>query len=152
MAPATNGKSTFIEAIGSVIGEDYMIPVDKEAVLHADKNKGRGATPELVQLRGKRLGYISENDDDRVLDEGRIKALSGSGKTNARDLYKSNAVFVNTTKIWFDLNTLPKFNGVDDGIARRPRVIPFDWRVPPPRQEPPLPRKPPAGAARVLAR
>ena len=83
-----NGKSTLIEAIGGVIGEDYMIPVDKEAVLHADKNKGRGATPELVQLRGKRLGYISENDDDRVLDEGRIKALSGSGKTNARDLYR----------------------------------------------------------------
>ena len=146
-----NGKSTFIEAIGGVIGEDYMIPVDKEAVLHADKNKGRGATPELVQLRGKRLGYISENDDDRVLDEGRIKALSGSGKTNARDLYESNAVFVNTTKIWFDLNTLPKFNGVDDGIARRPRVIPFDWRVPPERKDRRLPEKLLAEAQGILA-
>ena len=146
-----NGKSTFIEAIGGVIGEDYMIPVDKEAVLHADKNKGRGATPELVQLRGKRLGYISENDDDRVLDEGRIKALSGSGKTNARDLYESNAVFVNTTKIWFDLNTLPKFNGVDDGIARRPRVIPFDWRVPPERKDRRLPEKLMAEAKGILA-
>jgi putative DNA primase/helicase len=146
-----NGKSTFIEAITGVLGEDYTTPVDKEAVLAADKNKGRGAAPELMQLRGKRLGHISENDADRVLDEGRIKALTGSAKTNARDLYQSNAPFDNTVKLWFDLNTLPKFSGVDDGIARRPRVIPFDWRVPPDRKDRKLPEKLRAEAPGILA-
>ena len=146
-----NGKSTFIEAVTGVLGEDYTTPVDKEAVLAADKNKGRGAAPELMQLRGKRLGHISENDADRVLDEGRIKALTGSAKTNARDLYQSNTPFDNTVKLWFDLNTLPKFNGVDDGIARRPRVIPFDWRVPPDRKDRKLPKKLRAEVAGILA-
>src|SRR5262249_13876565 len=49
-----NGKSTFIEAVTGVLGEDYTTPVDKEAVLAADKNKGRGAAPELLPLRGER--------------------------------------------------------------------------------------------------
>jgi putative DNA primase/helicase len=146
-----NGKSTFIEAVTGVLGEDYTTPVDKEAVLAADKNKGRGAAPELMQLRGKRLGYISENDADRVLDEGRIKALTGSAKTTARDLYRSQDVFVNVTKIWFDLNTLPKFTGVDDGIARRPKVIPFDWRVPAEQKDKKLPEKLRAEAPGILA-
>jgi putative DNA primase/helicase len=146
-----NGKSTFIEAVAGVLGEDYALPVDKETVLHADKNKGRGAAPELMKLRGKRLGYISENDADRVLDEGRIKALTGSAKTTARDLYRSQDVFVNVTKIWFDLNTLPKFNGVDDGIARRPKVIPFDFRVPPERKDRQLPAKLQGEAPGILA-
>ncbi len=146
-----NGKSTFIEAVAGVLGEDYALPVDKETVLHAEKNKGRGAAPELMKIRGKRLGYISENDADRVLDEGRIKALTGSAKTTARDLYRSQDVFVNVTKIWFDLNTLPKFSGVDDGIARRPKVIPFDFRVPPERKDRQLPAKIQGEAPGILA-
>jgi phage/plasmid-associated DNA primase len=86
-----------------------------------------------------------------MLDEGRIKALTGSAKTNARDLYQSNAPFDNTVKIWFDLNTLPKFSGVDDGIARRPKVIPFDWRVPAELKDKKLPEKLRAEAKGILA-
>jgi putative DNA primase/helicase len=146
-----NGKSTFIEAIGGVVGEDYMIPVDKEAVLHSDKNKGRGAAPEMIQLRGKRLGYISENNDDRMLDEGRVKMLTGSEKSNPRDLYKGNVALKNTVKLWFDLNALPRFTGVDEGISRRQRVIPFDWRVPPEKKDRKLPSKLRAEAPGILA-
>src|SRR4029453_2355929 len=146
-----NGKSTFIEAVAGVLGEDYALPVDKETVLHAEKNKGRGAAPELMKLRGKRLGYISENDADRGLDEGGIKACPGGAKTTARELYRSQDVFVNVTKIWFDLNTLPKFSGVDDGIARRPKVIPFDFRVPPERKDRQLPAKLQGEAPGILA-
>jgi len=146
-----NGKSTFIEAVAGVLGEDYTTPVEKETVLAQDKNKGRGAAPELMQLRGKRLGYISENDADRELDEGRIKSLTGSKKTTARDLYRSNEPFENTAKIWFDLNTLPKFKGVDAGIARRPRVIPFDYTVPAAGKDPKLPEKLLAEAKGILA-
>jgi putative DNA primase/helicase len=146
-----NGKSTFIEAVASVMGDDYTTPVDKEAVLAADKNKGRGATPELMRLKGKRLGYISENDADRVLDEGRIKSLTGSKKTTGRGLYEATSAFDNTIKIWFDLNTLPKFTGVDKGIERRPKVIPFDFTVPPEHKDSKLPEKLLAEAQGILA-
>jgi putative DNA primase/helicase len=145
-----NGKSTFIETVSGVIGEDYATAVDKEAVLAADKNKGRGATPELMALKGKRLGYISENDADRVLDEGRIKSLTGSKKMPGRELYQSTEAFANTIKVWFDLNTLPKFNGTDNGIARRPRVIPFDFSVPPEKKDKRMPEKLAAEAKGIL--
>src|SRR5262245_31441340 len=135
----------------ALAGADYATPADKEAILYAEKNKGRGAAPELTMLRGKRLAYISENDDDRQLDEGRVKAMTGSRATPARDLYKSHDVFENVTKIWFDLNTLPQFKGVDGGISRRPRVIPFDYTVPAEGKDRQLSDKLRAEAAGILA-
>jgi putative DNA primase/helicase len=41
-------------------------------------------------------------------------------------LYEGMREWQNTAKVWMDLNHLPTFKGVDLGIARRLRVIPFD--------------------------
>jgi putative DNA primase/helicase len=43
-------------------------------------------------------------------------------------LYESQREWTNTAKLWLDLNHLPAFKGVDHGIERRPRVIPFERR------------------------
>jgi len=119
-----NGKSTFVEAIVNVLGE-YATKVDQEALLSPDR-KQRGATPELVVLIAKRLAYVNELEDGRQLDEARIKAMTGSERATGRALYAGMQEWQNTAKLWFDLNHLPAFKGVDHGIERRPRVIPFD--------------------------
>jgi putative DNA primase/helicase len=67
-------------------------------------------------------------EDSRQLDEARVKALTGSERGTGRALYEGMREWTNTAKLWLDLNHLPAFKGVDDGISRRPRVIPFDNR------------------------
>jgi putative DNA primase/helicase len=120
-----NGKSTFVGVLDALLG-DYAVNAGKETFLASSRNEGRGPEPELMRLAGKRFAYVDEIDEGRSLDEGRIKALTGGESTTARDLYKTTETFRNTTKIWFDLNTLPDFKGVDYGIERRLIVIPFD--------------------------
>jgi len=129
-----NGKSTFIGILNALLGE-YAVKLDQEAVLFAEKNRGRGASPELMRLEGKRLAFVDEMERGRKMDEARIKALTGSEESSGRNLHENTCEFRNTAKLWFDLNDLPEFSGTDRGIARRPRVIPFDRRFAPHEQD-----------------
>jgi len=69
---------------------------------------------------------VNEMDEGRQRDEARIKAMTGSKEETGRQLYKGMEIWKNTHKLWFDLNHLPTFKGIDEGISRRPRVIPFN--------------------------
>jgi putative DNA primase/helicase len=122
-----NGKSTFVAVITALFA-DYATKLDQEAILASDRNRGRGPTPELVTLIGRRLAYVDEMEESRQLDEARVKALTGSERATGRALYQNMREWTNTAKLWLDLNHLPAFRGVDAGIERRPRVIPFDRR------------------------
>ena len=70
-------RGDFVAALTALLGE-YATKLDQEAVLAADKNRGRGATPELVVLIGRRFVYVDELEEGRQLDEARVKALTGS--------------------------------------------------------------------------
>jgi putative DNA primase/helicase len=120
-----NGKSTFISTLTALLGE-YAVKLDQEAILASDRNRGRGATPELVVLASRRLAYVDELEEGRSLDEARIKALTGADRSTGRGLYEGMCEWRNTAKLWMDLNHLPNFKGIDLGIERRLRVIPFD--------------------------
>ncbi len=48
----------------------------------------------------------------------------------ARLLYKNYFSFYPTFKLWFSTNNLPAVRGTDEGIWRRIRRIPFDYRIP----------------------
>src|SRR5207244_1141749 len=111
----------------ALLGE-YAAKLDQEAILTPDR-KQRGATPEMMVLVGKRLVYVDELDEGRQLDEARVKALTGSERSTGRGVYEGQQEWTNTAKVWLDLNHLPAFKGVDHGIERRPRVIPFDRRI-----------------------
>ncbi len=125
LGSGANGKSTFVDALSALLG-DYGVKVGQEALLTAERNKGRSATPEVMVLQGKRFAYVNEMDEGRQLDEARIKAMTGSKEETGRQLYKGMEIWKNTHKLWFDLNHLPTFKGIDEGISRRPRVIPFN--------------------------
>jgi putative DNA primase/helicase len=122
-----NGKSTFVGALNALFGE-YAVDAGAETFLASTRNEGRGPEPELMRLKGMRFAYVDELPEGRALDEERVKKLTGGETTSGRDLYKSTETFENTAKVWLDLNHLPKIEGVDYGIERRIRVIPFDRR------------------------
>jgi len=121
----SNGKSTFVDLLSTLLG-DYSTNAGKETFLASRHNEGRGPEPELIAMSGKRFAHVDEADEGRLLDEGRIKSLTGGATYSGRDLYKSTETFDNTAKVWFDLNKLPGFTGIDYGIERRLLVIPFD--------------------------
>ena len=143
-------RGDFVAALTALLGE-YATKLDQEAVLAADKNRGRGATPELVVLIGRRFVYVDELEEGRQLDEARVKALTGSERATGRALYQNMREWRNTAKLWMDLNHLPAFKGVDFGIERRPRVIAFDRRFEEHEQDKQMPEKLVAELPGILA-
>ena len=94
-------RGDFVAALTALLGE-YATKLDQEAVLAADKNRGRGATPELVVLIGRRFVYVDELEEGRQLDEARVKALTGSERATGRALYQNMREWRNTAKLWMD--------------------------------------------------
>lgn len=123
-----NGKTTFIELLGYVLG-DLVGDVDAEVL-----NGGPRARPELVfaKMDGKRMGTCQELSEGRPLEEGFIKKVIGGTRAHARDLYEkvrgSKDVAV-TFKLWLDANYRPTIRGNDKGIWRRIKLIPCQTDV-----------------------
>jgi putative DNA primase/helicase len=59
------------------------------------------------------------------LNEARVKAVTGGDPVTARFLYSEYFEYDPTYKIWLSMNALPSVAGVDDGIWRRLRLVPF---------------------------
>ena len=123
-----NGKTTFIELLGHVLG-DLVGDVEAEVL-----NGGPRARPELVfaKMEGKRMATCQELAEGRPLEEGFIKKVIGGTRAHARDLYEkvrgSRDVSV-TWKLWLDANYRPTIRGNDKGIWRRIKMIPCQTDV-----------------------
>lgn len=123
-----NGKTTFIELLGYVLG-DLVGDIDAEAI-----NAGPRARPELVfaKMEGKRMGTCQELSEGRPLDEGFLKKVIGGTKAHARDLYEkvvgARDVAV-TFKLILDANYKPTVRGNDKGIWRRIKMFPCQTDV-----------------------
>lgn len=133
-----NGKSTFIESIKGVLG-DYAHKTHTDALMK--KNNGGGATPEVVQLKGKRFVFASETGEGDRLAESTIKDITGGDTINARDLYKSPMQFEPSHTLWLSTNHKPRAEGTDFGIRRRLKLIPFMVRIAEEDQDKQLPEK-----------
>ena len=123
-----NGKTTLLETLRAVLG-DYagQIPIES---LMTQKNSGRpGATPEFVELKGKRFVTSSETEEGQRLAESAIKKLTGANTIKARDLYEKFIEFAPTHHIFMDCNHRPEIRGTDPAIWDRIRLVPFAVRI-----------------------
>ena len=116
-----NGKSTFLEVLRHVFGVyAYNLPFS------AFELKARSAIPnEIAALSGKRFVTAIETNESAELNEGRIKALTGSDPITARFLYHEYFTFIPTSKYWLAFNHKPKVSDDSPGFWRRVRLIPF---------------------------
>lgn len=80
---------------------------------------------ELASLLGCRIVTASEISDGTRLNEARIKAVTGGDPITARPLYGHLFTYNPTFHIWLAANHKPEIRGVDDGIWRRVKCIPF---------------------------
>jgi putative DNA primase/helicase len=121
-----NGKSTFMDAISYIMG-DYATTTPVDTFI----NRREGSIPnDLAALAGVRLVTCSEGTEGGVLEEGLIKLVTGGDPIAARFLGKEFFHFIPAFKLWFLTNHKPIIRGSDEGVWRRPLLIPFTVTIP----------------------
>ena len=127
LGPGATGKSTLIEAMMATLG-DYAVKASFDTFL-VQRNPG-GPRPDLIAMIGARMVAATEPDQGRALAMAQIKELTGGDTISARDMYKTQITFRPTYKIWLAANKFPAMDADDDGLWRRPAVLPFEQVVP----------------------
>ncbi|HMK46945.1 MAG TPA: phage/plasmid primase, P4 family [Methanocella sp.] len=127
-----NGKSTLNNVIMRILG-DYHTATQAETLF--EKKFGDGINNDVARLKGARYVTTSESNQGKDLDEGRVKQLTGGDPVTARFLHKEYFQFDPKFKIWLGTNHRPNIRGTDQAIWDRIRLIPFDVRIPPERQD-----------------
>lgn len=117
-----NGKTTFLNAIKHVIGEDFIITGTADFLM---SKKNDVHPTEKADLFGRRLVVCSETQEGRRLAESLVKELTGTERIRARRMREDFWEFEPTHKIVLCTNHKPMVTGTDVGIWRRMRLIPF---------------------------
>ncbi len=119
------GKGTLTETLGVALG-DYSDTLAVEVLLqNKTTSTGSEPTPEIAKLPGVRLLLASETGQGRILDEAKVKALTGGDRLTARRLRCDPFNFMPAFKLWLSTNHVPRIRGTDEGIWRRFLIVPF---------------------------
>ncbi|HEM5964562.1 TPA: DNA primase, partial [Streptococcus suis] len=116
-----NGKSTFWNTIARVLG-NYSGKLSADALTMSVR---RNVSPEMAELKGKRLIIASEMSEGMRLNTSMVKQLCSTDEILAEKKYKAPFHFVPSHTLVLYTNHLPKVGANDDGIWRRLIVIPF---------------------------
>lgn len=124
-----NGKSTFMEAVAALWGP-YADLLNAESITGQGQRRGDQATPDLAELPGVRYLRISELPRGEDLKESLIKSLTGGEEIKVRHLNKGFFKFTPCFKGEMSGNDKPKIGGLDNGIWRRVRLVPWEIMIP----------------------
>lgn len=96
-------------------------------VLIEHDNRGSGATPEIYNLMGSRLVFVSETSDAARLNVNQVKLLTGGGRLTARPLYGHPVEFAPHHTIFLLTNNKPNLGSAfaDYAIWQRLLIVPF---------------------------
>jgi putative DNA primase/helicase len=119
-----NGKSTLIEAICRLMGS-YALTLSFESLAGENGRRGDQATPDIARLPGARLVRASEPERGVQFKEALLKSLTGGEPMLARHLHQGFFEFRPIFKLVLSGNHKPEIGGVDHGIWRRMRLVPW---------------------------
>ncbi len=131
-----NGKSVFAELLKYLMG-DYARAIAPETLSESRRTAG-SATPDLVALVGARLALSSETEEGAALAETLIKSLVSGDSMTVRQLYAGQIEFTPCFKLLILGNHKPVIRGIDYGIWRRVRLVPFGRIFSPEERDPHL--------------
>jgi putative DNA primase/helicase len=119
-----NGKSVLAEFIAWLLGE-YALRIDTQMLMKQNRSS-QAASPDIVNLAGRRLVYCSETTDGQRLDDARVKELTGGDTLQGRELYaRSPVTFSPTHKLLMIGNHTPIVQDDSDGMWRRIKTLLF---------------------------
>lgn len=116
-----NGKSTFLETIGDLLG-DYAQAADF-ATFQA--RRGDGPRTDLARMRGARFISAAEAHGDKEFDGTVLKRLTGGDKIVARQLYEREQEFKPEYKLFLAANHQPVVRDHTLGFWSRIKLVPF---------------------------
>jgi putative DNA primase/helicase len=122
-----NGKGTLFEIMAHVLGP-YAGPTEAELILKQKMTRQSGGpTSDIIYLRGKRLVWISETDEGRRLNAGKVKWLSGGDTLTGRGNYDRRQIsFRPTHKLILLTNHRPHADASDYALFQRLHPVPFE--------------------------
>lgn len=120
-----NGKSTFFNAVGTVLG-DYAGYIDIDVIT----TRGANDKAALATLRGKRLVIAGELEEGRRLSAATIKKIASTDPFQVEEKYKQPETVKPSHTLCLFTNHLPRVGSTDSGTWRRIIVIPFNAVIP----------------------
>ena len=120
-----NGKSTFWNAIASVLGS-YAGTISAESLTVGCRHNAR---PEMAELKGRRLVIAAELEDGTRLSTATLKKLCSTDDIAAEKKYKDPFKYKPSHTIVLYTNHLPRVGVTDAGTWRRLIVIPFNAKI-----------------------
>lgn len=121
-----NGKSTTARVIQYVLGT-Y---VGRAAPNLLIQRRHEQHPTELADLKGKRIVFSVEIGNGDRLDEAKVKDITGGDRIKARYMRQDFFEFDQTWTIFLLCNHKPTITGVDKGIWRRIKLIPWTVSIP----------------------
>lgn len=123
-----NGKSTLVETIGYMLGDDsgYSMNMRPESLAIKRNADSRSASSDIARLKDCRFLNVSEPPKKMLLDVGLLKTMLGRDSITARFLNENEFQFVPCYKLFINTNFLPFVT--DDTLfsSGRVNVITFD--------------------------
>ncbi len=122
-----NGKSTMFEVIKDILGP-LAQKIDPEMVMESSFTKASNSpSPEILALRGIRVGWMSEINHEKALDLASMKGKTGGDRLSGRALHSNHIIEFKPTHTLFMLtNPMPKIKGNDLASFRRFHIIEFN--------------------------
>lgn len=122
-----NGKTILLQGIADTLGADLAGPIESEMLLENRFHRPSGGpSSDLLHLRGRRLAWLSETNENRKLNAGKAKLYTGGDLLTGRAPYAARQVtFKPTHKIFLLTNHRPKADAQDFALWQRVLLIPF---------------------------
>jgi len=125
----SNGKSTFTTIIRKLVA-GYGDRLDIDDLLMKDRGANSGPKDGIASLANKRFVLASEIPDNKNLNVGLVKDLSGEDSLKVRRLYEHGFEFRPSCKLWLYGNHKPVIKDTTLSIWRRVKLIKCDSVMP----------------------
>lgn len=124
-----NGKDTLIKVVNRILGNSLCGKINSALLLDTGHLKAAGtASPEIMDLQGKRFVFASETGNGKCFDLARVKDLSGGGDLKGRVPYgKTEIQFKASHLIFLETNHKPIADASDLAFWYRVKCISFPF-------------------------
>ena len=119
-----NGKSTLANILSQVMGT-YTTSLQPDVITSMTGSK---TPPDIAEVRGRRIVFISETEEGDTLSTKALKRLCSNERLAVRRLYCMPESFVPSHTIFYSTNHKPRVSSNDNGTWRRIKIIPFTYQ------------------------
>lgn len=123
-----NGKTVLLQAVADVLGPDLAGPIESETLLQGRFTRPPGGpSSDILYLRGRRVTWTSETNENRRINSAKVKMLTGGDMITGRAPYAPRQItFPATHKLFLLTNHRPRADAQDEALWRRVLLIPFN--------------------------